>query len=302
MSLPNFIIIGATKSGTTSLYNYLRQHPQIYMSPTKETNFFAYENQSINFQWWGNPPTTTLNSITDLEVYKQQFANVQGEIAIGEASPYYLYNQTAALRIHHHIPQAKLIAILRHPIDRAYSNFLHLIRDGREPYPEFGRALAEEPERMKQNWAWDYFYQDMGFYYSQLKRYYDLFPSKQIKVFLYDELEKNPNHLLTEIFDFLQIPLSVSIDTRFHDNVSGYPKNKTLQRFIDQPNPLKPIIRSILPLSARQYIATLLRKTNLHKPTMSDAVQQKLMKAYSKDLLHLQDLIQQDLSPWFTRP
>lgn len=298
MTMPNFLIIGATKSGTTSLYNYLHHHPQIYMSPIKETNFFAYEGGVPEFNWWGEPPHTTLNSITDLATYQQLFAAATDEIAIGEASPYYLYNENAAERIHHYIPQAKLIAILRHPTDRAYSNYTHLIRDGREPYTDFAVALAQETTRRSENWSWDYFYQDMGFYYQQLKRYYERFPREQIKVFLYDELKQDPAALFASICAFLEVDTTFQPNFEFHNNVSGYPKSKALQRFIDQPNPLKPLIRLLLSEKIRQRVATKLRRANLEKPTMAPAVRQQLNQLYKDDILQLQALIQRDLAVW----
>lgn len=131
MTLPNFLVIGAHKAGTTALYNYLKQHPQVYMSPAKEPRFFALEGKNLKFLGPKKDPGNRCR-FTTLEAYRELFQGVSSEVAIGEASTLYLYSQEAPKRIQHYIPDAKLIAILRNPIKRAYSNFVHAMQDDRE--------------------------------------------------------------------------------------------------------------------------------------------------------------------------
>ena len=118
MTLPNFLIIGSAKGGTSSLHYYLRQHPQIFMPDLKEPRFFALEGETLNFQ----NPDSAINhdSVTNLREYKNLFANAINEIGIGEASPLYLYSEKAVRRIKHYVPDAKLIVILRNPVDRSF--------------------------------------------------------------------------------------------------------------------------------------------------------------------------------------
>ena len=125
MIMPNFLLIGAAKAGTSSLYGYLKQHPQIYMSPIKEPRFFALEGETLNF----NGPTRGINqtSINTLEAYSQLFQKVTTEKAIGEASTIYLSSPKAPERIKHYLPDVKLIAILRDPSERAFSSYMHLV-------------------------------------------------------------------------------------------------------------------------------------------------------------------------------
>ena len=133
MTMPNFLIIGAMKSGTTALYYYLEQHPDIYMSPVKEPNFFSSHKQE-----------NAADTVTEFGIYRQLFSGGSGKKAIGEASHSYLYEPGAAAEIRRYIPEAKLIAILRNPIERAYSHFLHMVRSGTEPLDDFARALQED--------------------------------------------------------------------------------------------------------------------------------------------------------------
>src|SRR3989338_3833819 len=140
MSLPNFLIIGATKAGTTSIHNYLGQHPEIFVCPHKETNFFAQDSATCFLG----------DAINTREDYEREFEGVKNEKAIGETSPAYLAVPTAPERIHGLIPHAKLIAILRDPAERAYSHYLMRRRQKREFRSSFEQCLDEEdidPER-----------------------------------------------------------------------------------------------------------------------------------------------------------
>ena len=147
MTIPNFIVLGAAKAGTTALYHYLGQHPEVCMSRTKETNFLALKDDPLDFRGPGDRDYITRFSVTTLDGYRDQFRGCGAKPAIGEASPLYLYSPKAPGLIGEVVPDAKLIVILRNPIDRAYSAFLHLVRDGRETVLDFGEALRLEDER-----------------------------------------------------------------------------------------------------------------------------------------------------------
>ena len=172
MTMPNFLIIGAMKSGTTALYYYLEQHPEIYMSPVKEPNFFSSQEQE-----------NAADAVTHIGSYQHLFRGVSGEKAIGEASHSYLYDPRAAAEIRSYIPGAKLIATLRNPIDRAYSHFLYMVRSGTEPLDDFAQALREEEVGIhKERTFQDYI--GRGLYYDQLERCFGTFPREQVRAYL----------------------------------------------------------------------------------------------------------------------
>jgi hypothetical protein len=293
MTMPNFLIIGAAKAGTTALHTYLRQHPQVYMTPEKETNFFAFEGESINFQGPGDRALKDF-SIIDLPTYQAEFRGVINEVAIGEACPIYLYNYQAPKRIKNYIPNVRLIAILRNPVARAYANYLHLIRDDREPLPDFALALEDEANRIANNWEWFWHYRQLGYYSSQLKRYYDIFDRNQIKVYLYDDLRSNSLALLEDIFQFLEVESSFIPDLDIKPNKSGMPKNKIAHYFLTKPNPVKTILKPLFPNNLRQKI----QHQNLNTPQLSEEIKAKLTAIYREDILQCQDLIKRDLSGW----
>ena len=228
LHLPNFLIIGAAKAGTSSLYDWLNQHPQIFMSSIKEPNFFALENENLNYDSRSVVEEYLAKCITDIETYQKQFQGVSNEIAIGEASPMYLYSSEASKNIYKLIPKANLIVILRNPIERAYSNFLHHIQHNLETTSNFIEGIEQEKQRIENNWWWGFHYINAGFYYLQLKRYYDQFDVNQIKVVLYEDLIQNSLDTLRDIFSFLGVDKNFVPDMSIQQSKSGVPDNKLL--------------------------------------------------------------------------
>jgi hypothetical protein len=296
MTLPNFVIIGVQKAGTTSIYNYLKQHPQIYTSPIKETHFFQQEwtNEEIEKAvraYGANKPRT-------LEDYLKLFAGVRDEIAIGDASPnYLLYHQTSVPLIAKYIPHAKLIAILRNPVDRAYSDYLMNMREGRNK-----RDLIEQAKyRTQQSHVIR-----KGFYYEGLQHFYDVFDPQQIKVFLYDDLKADSGKLMKEMYQFLGVDPSFTPDTSKVAQKAQVPKNQAVNKLLQQKNPLRSsiakMLRGVFSVKTRQKLRTQLVQLNMDKkgkiPPLSPQDRQELQEIYRPDILKLQELIGRDLSAW----
>lgn len=291
MTMPNFLIIGAMKSGTTALYYYLEQHPQIYMSPVKEPNFFCSGQH-------GNSDST---SVTRLRAYQDLFKGASGEKALGEASHCYLYEPGAVAQIQQHVPDARLVAVLRNPVDRAYSHFLHMVRNGTEPLTDFARALREEEAGALQKRRFqDYI--GRGRYYEQLKRYFDAFDRNQVRVYLYEDLSNAPIDTLQDIFRFLAVEDSFLPDVSLRRNVSGYSRYKTLDKFLRKPSSVKDALKTYLPARLRWRLSKAfddLKTRNLvEPPAVQSEVRRQLVGVYREDILRLQDLIQRDLSGW----
>ena len=298
MIMPNFLIIGAAKSGTTTLYNWLDRHPQIYMCPVKETNFFALENVD---------PDTYKDTVregyskdfkTTLTEYQEQFTGVSDEVAIGEASPSYLYYPQAVSRIKHYLPDVKLIAVLRNPVERAYSNFVHHLRDNLETTTDFSHALELEEERIKKNWWWGFHYLNAGFYSVQLKRYLAQFDRSQIKIYLFEDLINNSDATARNICQFLQVDDGFKLVNSDRQNVTGIPKNRSFYNFLTTKNILKEPLKLLVPPSIRDRIVTTLKNKTLQKPQLSPVIRSQLIEDYREEILELQELINRDLSGW----
>jgi len=302
MSMPNFLIVGAARAGTTSLNYYLKQHPGIYMHPAKELNFFAFEGQALDFKYWGRPPSQYFNtSIVDIAAYTHSFADVEGQSAIGEASTVYLYWPSAPERIKFYLPACKIIMILRHPADRGFSHYVDLRRKNREPYENYSEALQAEDERRNQNWLWDYYYREVGCYYKQVQRYSETFNPAQLRVFLYEDLCNNPIGLVQQIFRFLEVNDHFIPDVSIRHNQSGIPKNRFFYSPVWKPGLLRGLVKNLLPENLRKRMIARANETMLEKITLSPNLRNHLTEYYRQDILKLQDLIQGDLSSWLVQ-
>lgn len=303
MTMPNFLIIGAGKSGTTSLYYYLKQHPEVYMSPVKEPKFFALEGRGVNFTGPGDQETMSRmannRAITDIEGYRKLFDGVAGEKAVGEASPMYLHSPQAPARIKHYVPDVRLVAVLRNPVERAYSAYLHQVRDGREKIADFARALGEEEARTRAGWAPGWQYRRIGFYHAHLKRYYETFGREKIRVYLYEDMKSDLLGMLRDLFRFLEVEEGFVPDTSLRHNASGVPKSRLLVSLLKQPNPIKDTLKPLLPEGLRKRISVSLQNKNLTEaPPLDEDVRRELTETYRQDILELQGLIRRDLSAW----
>jgi len=286
MTLPNFMIIGVAKAGTTSLYRYLDQHPQVFMCPEKGTNFFGYEDARA-WKWTdeGDPPLLQHFQVKTFEAYEAMFAGASDEIAIGEVSPQYFRCPTAARRIHEGIPDVKLVASLRNPADRAFSGFLMRTRRG-EVVKSSYEELTPEASHVRE-----------GFYYKRMKRYFDIFAKHQIKIYIFEEFKKDPAKVVVDLFDFLGVDTNFVPDTSTRHNPAGVPKNRLLNRLFFDPTLIR-IAKSVLPESV-QRMAKRVQQQNLKPPPKSPAdLQAKLLDLYREDILKLEALLERDLSIW----
>ena len=295
MTAPNFLIIGPAKGGTTSLYYYLQQHPQVYMSPVKEPRFFALEGEDLNFKGQ-DAKEFVKRSVLNFDEYCDLFKGVTDEIALGEASPLYMYSQAAPEKIKHYLPDVKLIAVLRNPVQRAYSSYMHYVREAYETL-SFEEALEIEEERVRDNWVYMWHYTRCGFYYEQLSRYFEIFDRSQIKIYLYDDLVADSKGLVKDMFQFLGVDDTFEPDMTAW-NASGIPKNRLLYLLLERGSVVRSALK-VLPESFRKDVATSLRRWNIKsKPALAPETSNLLREIYRDDILKLQNLIQRDLSAW----
>jgi len=239
-TLPNFFIAGAPKAGTTSLYHYLGQHPEIYMSPIKEPNYFASEIRLGQFSEHLRPRAEQdlaplrayLNGpmrekrfgslISEWPDYLRLFRKVQGQKAIGEASVCYLWSETAAANIRRSVPNARIILVLRNPVGIVFSMYLHTLRSG-AIHGSFHEAielgLKQRGGRID---IWHPFL-DMGLYYEQVKRYLETFPKEQLRIYWYENYQAKPARTLSDMFRFLEVDPAFRPDMSKRYLESGLP-------------------------------------------------------------------------------
>jgi hypothetical protein len=279
MTLPNFLVIGAAKSGTSSLHHYLRAHPQVFTPKLKEINFFAYDGQNRDFQCWAKT----------LEEYESKFEGGRGATAVGEVTPLYFASPVAPGRIRSVIPDVKLVAILRDPVERAYSAYLMSLRSGRisaDVRTAFGNKNAAYIVR--------------GRYAHYLQRYYELFSKEQIKILRFEDLRRNPSAVTADLYGFLGVDRGFEPQLEVHNK--GYvPRNRMLNRVFHSDfarRVLKPIMSDGIMKLARKV-----RSINEERPPELPAdVRAELRVFYHDDIARLQELTAMDFSSWFAEP
>lgn len=291
---PNFLIVGAPRSGTTTIYEGLTQHPEIYMSPRKEPWFSELTGE--RGPWLGPRDGQPVESWQE---YERLFAGANGAKAIGEASTLYLAAPEAPRRIKESLPDARLICILRNPVDRAYSNFLEHVQEGRETEFDFRRAVEAESERLSRHWAPSWAYTGLGFYGKQLERYFAELPRKQMLVLLYEDLARDRTGVYQRIFNFLGVHPGIIpvLPPRVNEN-SGIPKNHFVHVLLTHPNPVRQALRSVLTDRQRKAVRSWLLHHNLQRPHLDPDLRRELRERFRSDILHASALIDRDLSAW----
>ena len=290
---PNFFLVGAPKCGTTFLYNSLRKHPEIYLPAEKELHYFASDLYPANY-------------ITESQ-YHSLFSGIKSEKVIGEASVWYLYSDCAAERIKKYNSDAKILIMLRNPIDMLRSLHSHFVFDNMENIENFEDALNAEPERkLGKNISPNIYapimiyYTELGKYFKYVKKYFDIFGEDNVHVILYDELSVDPDKTFLNLLKFLDVDENVSIK-RSRDNVSKIPRFKLVSRIINPGAKVKALIRLFLPFKARRKLIEIIVKLN-SKNTPSKQMGKEMMtkwnKLFVKDIDELSKLIKKDLAGW----
>ena len=286
MTLPNFMIIGVAKAGTTSLYHYLDHHPQVFMCPDKGTNFFGYED-ARDWRWIeeGAAPSLQNFPVRSMQAYEAKFAGASNEIAIGEVSPQYFRCPTAAQRIHACIPHVKLVASLRNPAERAFSGFLMRTRRG-EAVKGFKDELRPESSHVRES-----------FYYRRLKRFFDQFPRQQIKVYIFDEFKKDSGKVIADLFGFLGVDPSFIPDTSIKHNPAAVPKVRILNRLFFDPTLIR-LTKAVLPQGVQEMAKQIQQRNLKPAPKLPPDLRARLLDIYREDILQLERLLDKDLSSW----
>jgi hypothetical protein len=204
-STPDALIIGAPKAGSSALHAALAQHPQIYASPAKEPKYYmGWDAPPPSYRGPGDPHSNK-EWIWRREDYRALFSGAPEDAVRLESTPFYLYMPGARRRIAEELPEAKLIVIVRDPIDRAYSNWMHLWVDGLEPIPDFVEAWHAEDRRVAAGWAPFWRYRRLGRYGEQLADLFRLVNRERVFVLRYWQLVSHPDETLNRVARFLGI-------------------------------------------------------------------------------------------------
>ncbi|GAA3072450.1 sulfotransferase family protein [Streptosporangium carneum] len=300
MPLPDFLTIGAPKAGTTALHAALSRHPGLFLSPVKEPKFFLSD---------GPPPTrggpgdaqTYREHVWRREEYEALFSGAPPGTLKGESTPFYLYDLDAQRRIRAALPEARLIAALRDPIERAHSNWTHLWSAGLEPIGDVVRACEEEERRVAAGWAPFWHYRALGRYGEQLEHLFTLFPREQVLIFRYRDLVDRPVDTLDRICRFLGVEPGVVAEVP-RENVTAHPESTRGHQLLSRVLRAGATIGRFLPPQVSGALTDPLERRLQQRARSRQPLtweqREQLIGYFADDVALLQEVTGEDFSDW----
>ena len=295
MKRPDFFIVGTFKGGTTAMYEYLRAHPQIFMSVPKEPMYF------------GADLTPRYRRMTQDE-YLAMFKGVAESTRAGEASPWYLYSTDAPREILDFQPEAKAIVLLRNPVDVMYAQHSQLVFNQREDIADFGEALAAEEERRRgQRIPADALrpealsYRHSVRFADQLRHWFEVFGRQRMHIIVFDDLIAEPREVYRKTLEFLGVDPSYEVDLSVY-NPNRRARSGAIQRLIfAPPRPLRALFGKLRSLSFAHRLRDRLVSANSRKAAraeMDPQLRRSLTAEFAPQVAELGALIGRDLSAW----
>jgi len=279
---PNFFIVGAQRCGTTSLYEYLKQTPGIYMSPVKEPNFFSRID----------PVYLTPSPIRDKKKYLALFKKVNNEIAIGEASPTYLQDPQAAKLIHDTVPNARIIVMLRDPVERSFSHYLIRKGLGMETLPfrdAIKKALNSQDEYSRR-------VVEASFYSQQVKTYLDTFGKNLVKIIIFEEFVKDVRRVVKDVLEFLEVNAEPPESIGEIHNPFTVPRGP-FAKFVLRSRFVLKIGDNLVPHAMGSFLIRNVLKKKETKPELSQEDRIFLEEIYCNDVKKLREILGRPI-PW----
>ena len=300
MQLPNFLVVGAPRSGTTSIYEYLSEHPEIYLPVKKELHYFTHDYLAKNSN---GPKDMEMWYCKTLDEYKTFFQTIPSSArAVGDVSPSYLFFPECIPKIKELLGEdVKIIMILRNPIERAFSNYLHMVRLQRETL-NFFDALNAEEERLAKGWRNIWLYKRHSLYYEKVKRYIEEFGSSKVKVVLHDDFANNTLETMQDVYRFLDVAAEfVPKNINIIYGKSGSYKNRLVE-FLIRPHPIKSFAKPFV-LKKVLRIVKNFQVSHIGHNMKTEILQDDhciafLQQYFKKNINQLEHLLQVDLSMW----
>lgn len=294
---PDFFIVGAPKCGTTALWTWLRQHPEVFMPERKEPNFFCSDLEISR-------------AIRDEDAYLALFAPARDEKRLGEASVRYIYSLEAPRLIREFQPDAYIVAMLRNPVEMAYSLHGELVAEGAEDITDFEQALAAEDDRRagrrvpRRRNARMFLYRDRARYAEQLERWFGIFPRERIHVIIFEDFKADPPASFRRLLEFLDVDPDYLPPSFESHNVGWAPRSRTIQRMARMRVP-QYVVWKLMPRVlgegrarhlVRIYQNSPLYRREQRRPPLSPDVRRQLEEELAPDVARLSEMLGRDLT------
>ena len=296
--LPNLFLVGAQKSGTTTLAVMLSQHPEIYMCQPKEPGYLAFGAAGYRaLNGYGRPAAASSWVVASRAEYLDLFQDAPAQARyLGDASTWYLSEPGMAARLHNFNAEARILIILRQPADRAYSAWCHARRDNEEPYEQFAQALQAEPERKNPSHLLRY--REMSHYLAPVRDYIKQFGRDRVHIMFYEDLRDRPESLWRGCCNFLGLETTGRTPAAHRQNRSGLPRSRTLHRLVRSPR-IKRTARRLLPLPFVSWAKERIDQSNLRRlPPLPRAERNALSREFSAEIEGLMNVTNRNLREW----
>ena len=299
-SAPHFYIVGAAKAGTTAVWTWLQSHPDVFLPDVKEPGFFAFEGENATPHNGPYDPNYVSEVTTDAQTYQDIYSGAGGRIC-GDVSPVYLIAEHAAARIAAARPDARIVILLRDPVKRAFSQYLHHVRDCLEPSMTFEAALDAENERLAQGWSWGHGYATHGHYARQIERYLDVFPREQILFLTHEDIQSNPEkcwHLLCEHLQLAACPMPNNERVNETANLSSVSSRAGISRALRHPGAIQTAVKRMIPKFVRSRLRKTLEGAGRPVPQLRTGTRARLSELYMPERSTLEKLTGLSLGHW----
>ena len=301
---PDFFLIGAPKAGTSALHAALAAHPHLFMSPVKEPKYYMCGDSPPPSYKGPGDAHSNQEWIWQRERYLGLFDDAPEGVLRGESTPFYLYNRDARRRIAVDNPDAKLIAVLRDPVDRAYSNWMHLWMDGLEPRADIVEAVSHEQKRIDAGWAPFWHYRGLGMYGRQVKDLFDHFPQEQVLLLRYKTLVDEPDLALNRVFAFLGVE-GADVAAIPSDNSRVFVRNGVRARTVGPVIRAGAAVGQFLPPQvwrkvSRPLISQLHKGGEPARPKLTPEQRELLYAPHREDIELLEEVTGESFEQWKT--
>jgi hypothetical protein len=294
---PQFLIIGAARSGTTALYQYLAEHPGLFLIEPKEPHYFALAGTTPAFTGPGDRQTINRLAVTDRDAYLRLYRDARPDQVRGEASVSTMYHPEAITRVREMAPDARLVCMLRDPVDRAFSAYGFMRTRGWEPCATFEEALADEPRRIAEGWHHIWHYTAMSRYGEQLRHVLEVFPREQLLVLRHEDMTADTDAVLARVYAHLGVP-PVPRTVAPDPHRSGEPRSRFLGRVVSTHHPLKKVLSPIVPTSLRRRLRRQIVARNIVRTSYRPETRRALVETFGPDLDVLEQVTGLDVGPW----
>jgi hypothetical protein len=305
----NLFLVGAAKAGTTAFQKNLSQHPQVYFCPIKEPHYFSSDilvehfrkdfSDRVSFnlaKYLSNRPLHPHHQafVKEKLQYESLFNDVENEPIIADASASYLWSVDAAKNIYNYNPQARILIVLRNPMERAFSHYLMDYKMGFSK-TSFLQSI-EEDQKKPRFWGNANLYVDLGLYSQQVKRYLDLFAKDQVLIIMHEELQTSPESVATKVCQFLNIEESSDFDLSTRHNTAKLPRNGLMTKMVNSKLARSIKSNKLMMVVTPRISSLLFKKESL--PSIQQHEKEMAFHYFEKDIEKLEHVLLVDLSHW----